>query len=134
MTTSGPTDTTRIVTKESPHPIGETVSKLTDLIGAKGMTLFAVIDQAAEARRVGLELRPTTLVVFGAPAAGTAVMEAEPLAALDLPLKVLVWVDGDRTQVTYLAPTALAARYGLTPDLARNLAGIDPLTDELVAG
>ena len=132
MTDSHPNDTAGIVTKDSPRPFRETVSRLTDLIHARGMTLFAVIDQSAEAQRVGLGLRPTTLVVFGAPTAGTAVMEAEPLAALDLPLKVLVWVDQDRTKVTYLAPAALAERYGLAPDLARLLAGIDPLTDELV--
>jgi uncharacterized protein (DUF302 family) len=92
-----------------------------------------VIDQAAEAREVGLQLRDTTLVVFGSPAAGTPVMQAVPLAALDLPLKVLVWADGNETKVSYLAPSALAARHGLPADLAQNLAGIDGLTDALVA-
>ena len=76
--------------------------------------------------------RANLLVVFGDPTAGTAVMEAEPLAALDLPLKVLVWVDGDRTRVSYLSPTALADRYGLDSEVARNVSGIDPLTDALV--
>ena len=66
------------------------------MITAKGMRLFAVIDQAAEARRVGLTLRETTLVIFGSPQAGTPVMAAAPLSALDLPLKVLVWADGER--------------------------------------
>jgi uncharacterized protein (DUF302 family) len=56
-----------------------------------------------------------------------------PLAALDLPLKVLVWADGEQTKVSYLGPDALARRYGLAPELARNLAGIDPLTDALVS-
>jgi uncharacterized protein (DUF302 family) len=108
------------------------VSRLTDLIHAKGMKLFAVIDQSAEARGVGLELRPTTLVLFGNPVAGTAVMDAAPLAALDLPLKVLVWADRDQTKISYLAPGALADRYALDPDLSRTLAGIDPLTEALV--
>jgi uncharacterized protein (DUF302 family) len=97
------------------------------------MKLFDVIDQSAEARRVGLHLRPTTLVIFGNPVAGTTVMDATPLAALDLPLKVLVWADGDQTKVSYLAPSAFADRYTLDPDLAHNLAGIDPLTDALVS-
>jgi uncharacterized protein (DUF302 family) len=132
MTSSDPTDSVGIVTKDSPRTIDDTVSKLTALIQARGMKLFAVIDQAAEARHVELELRPTVLVVFGDPTAGTAVMEAEPLAALDLPLKVLVWVDGDRTRVSYLSPTALADRYGLDSEVARNVSGIDPLTDALV--
>jgi uncharacterized protein (DUF302 family) len=122
-----------ITTKDSPRSPDETVARLTDLIHARGMRLFAVIDQAAEAHNVGLDLRPTTLVVFGSPAAGTAVMNAAPLSALDLPLKVLVWADQEATKVSYLSPAALAARYDLHPDLAQNLAGIDPLTDALVA-
>lgn len=132
MTSGGPTTTAGIVTKDSPLPVEETVSKLTDLVHARGMKVFAVIDQSAEASSVGLELRPTILVVFGNPATGTTVMEAAPLAALDLPLKVLVWADREQTRVSYLAPSALADRYGLDSDLARGLAGIDPLTDALV--
>jgi uncharacterized protein (DUF302 family) len=132
MTTDRTTEA-GIITKGSPRPPDDTVARLTDLIDARGMKIFAVIDQAAEARNVGLQLRPTTLVVFGSPAAGTAVMDASPLAALDLPLKVLVWADGEQIRVSYLSPTTLAARYHLAPDLAHNLAGIDPLTDALVA-
>ncbi len=126
-------DETDIVTKLSPRPVAETVSKLTGLISAKGMKLFDVIDQSAEARQVGLTLRETTLVVFGSPVAGTPVMAAAPLAALDLPLKVLVWDDEGQTKVSYYAPAALAARHHLGPDLAGNLAGINALTDALVA-
>jgi uncharacterized protein (DUF302 family) len=97
------------------------------------MKVFVVVDQSAEARGVELRLRPTTLILFGNPATGTAVMDANPLAALDLPLKVLVWLDGDRTKVSYLSPSAFADRYGLDPDLAVTLAGVDPLTDALVS-
>ena len=122
-----------LVTKLSPRPVAATVARLTELIATKGMTLFAVIDQQAAARGAGLELRDTTLVLFGSPTAGTPVMEAEPLAALDLPLKVLIWADGNRTNVTYFSPAAIAARYGLSDELAAKLAGIDPLTDALVA-
>ena len=126
-------DETDIVTKLSPRPVADTVSKLTGMISAKGMKLFDVIDQSAEARQVGLTLRETTLVVFGSPVAGTPVMAAAPLAALDLPLKVLVWDDEGQTKVSYYAPAALAARHHLGPDLAGNLAGINALTDALVA-
>src|SRR5689334_25430166 len=87
-----------IVTKLSPRSVAETVSEFTGMISAKGMRLFAVIDQAAEARQAGLTLRETTLVIFGSPAAGTPVMAASPLSALDLPLKVLIWADGDQTR------------------------------------
>jgi uncharacterized protein (DUF302 family) len=121
-----------VVTKLSPRSVADTVARLTDLIGVKGLKLFAVIDQAGAARQAGLELRETVLVLFGSPAAGTPVMVAAPLAALDLPLKVLVWADGEQTMVTYTAPGELAARHHLSPDLAKNLAGIDPLTDALV--
>jgi uncharacterized protein (DUF302 family) len=121
-----------IVTKLSLRPVAETVERLTHLSGAKGLKLFAVIDQAAEARQVGLELRETTLVIFGSPAAGTPVMAASPLSALDLPLKVLVWDDAGQTKVSYNAPDWLAARHHLREDLAANLAGIDALTDALI--
>jgi uncharacterized protein (DUF302 family) len=126
-------DATGIATKRSPRSVSETVSRLTGMLGTRGIKLFTVIDQSAEARQVGLELRKTILVIFGNPVQGTPVMEASPLAALDLPLKVLVWADGEQTRVSYLAPIALAARHHLSPDLARNIAGIDALTDALVA-
>jgi uncharacterized protein (DUF302 family) len=93
-----------------------------------------VIDQSAAARSVGLSLRDTTLVLFGNPTAGTEVMVASPLAALDLPLKLLLWSDGGQTTVSYLSPDALAARYGLEAELAERLAGIDVLSDILVSG
>ena len=124
---------TETTTKVSPRSVTDTVSRLTGILSAKGMKVFAVIDQSAEASQVGMRLRETTLVLFGSPAAGTPVMVAAPLAALDLPLKVLVWADDGQTKVTYYAPAALAARYELSADLAAKLAGIDPLTDALIA-
>jgi uncharacterized protein (DUF302 family) len=122
-----------VVTKLSSESVAGTVAKLTGMITAKGMRLFAVIDQAAEACQAGLTLRETTLVLFGSPKAGTPVMAASPLAALDLPLKVLIWADEGQTKVSYYAPAALAARHHLTADLAANLSGINALTDALVA-
>ena len=133
MTTNSPWTETGVVTKLSPQPVADTIARLTDLIAAKGMKLFAVIDQSAEAREAGLQLRDTTLVLFGSPAAGTPVMAAAPLAALDLPLKVLIWADEGQTRVSYYSPAALAARHHLGADLAARLAGIDPLTDSLIA-
>jgi uncharacterized protein (DUF302 family) len=125
---------TQVTTKVSPRSVADTVSRLTGILAAKGMKVFAVIDQSEEARGAGLTLRETTLVIFGNPAAGTPVMDAAPLSALDLPLKVLIWADGSGTNVTYYSPAAVAARYGLSDELAAKLAGIDPLTDALVAG
>jgi uncharacterized protein (DUF302 family) len=124
---------TDVVTKLSQHSVADTVAKFTSILDAKGLKVFAVIDQSAEARQVGLSLRETTLVIFGSPAAGTPVMVASPLSALDLPLKVLVWADEEQTKVSYYAPAALAASHHLSEDLAGNLAGINALTDALVA-
>ena len=126
-------DEAGIVTKLSPRSVPETVTRLTVMLAAKGITVFAVIDQAAAARAVGLELRETTLVIFGNPAGGTPVMAAVPLAAVDLPLKVLIWDDAGHARVSYYAPATVAVRHHLSPDLAAKLAGIDPLTDALVA-
>ena len=122
-----------VTTKLSHLSVADTTSRLTGMITAKGMKLFGVIDQAAEARQVGLTLRETVLVIFGSPVAGTPVMAASPLSALDLPLKVLIWSDEGQTKVSYYALAALAARHQLPPELAGNLAGINGLTDALVA-
>jgi uncharacterized protein (DUF302 family) len=122
-----------VVTKLSPRSVAGTVARLKDLLAAKNQKLFAVIDQRAEAQQAGLDLRDTMLVIFGSPAAGTPVMDAVPLSALDLPLKVVVWADGEQAKVSYYSPGALAARHHLPADLAARLAGIDPLTDALVA-
>ena len=124
---------TDVVTKLSRKSVAATVAGLTSMITAKGMRLFAVIDQAAEGRQAGLTLRETVLVIFGSPQAGTPVMAASPLAALDLPLKVLIWADEGQTKISYYAPAALAASHHLTADLAASLAGINALTDALVA-
>ena len=126
------TDERGVVTKLSPRSVADTTTRMTDILAAKGVKLFTVIDQSAEARQVGLHLRDTTLVIFGNPQAGTPVMAASPMAALDLPLKVLVWDDGGQTKVSYYAPAEIAARHGLGPGLEKNLAAIDALTDALV--
>ncbi len=118
-------DDATIITKESPGSVDETLSRITDFLAEKGLKLFALIDHSGEAKNVGLDLRDTKLVIFGSPQAGTPVMVAAPLAALDLPLKVLVWADGAQTKVSYTAPSALAARYGLSDELAGRLAGVE---------
>lgn len=129
MTDSQPGVTTKI----SPRTFADTVSRLTNILAAKGMKTFAVIDQRAEARAAGLDMRDTTLVLFGNPAAGTPVMTAAPLSALDLPLKVLIWADDGQVKVSYVPPAELERRYDLSDDLAARLAGINALTDTLVA-
>ena len=132
MADDGATNEPGVVTKLSPRSVAETTTRLTGILGARGVKLFTVIDQAAEAHQVGLQLRDTTLVIFGNPQAGTPVMAASPMSALDLPLKVVIWDDGGQTKVCYYSPAELAARHGLSPGLEKNLAAVDTLTDALV--
>ena len=130
----GAHQTDGIVHKRSALSVAATVDRLTELIQAAGAKLFSVVDHSGEAERVGLSLRDTKLLIFGNPAAGTPVMAASPLAALDLPLKVLVWADdGGDVWMSHLDPAWLAARHGLSVDLAAPLSAADRLTDR-VAG
>jgi uncharacterized protein (DUF302 family) len=123
-----------LVTKLSPWSVDETVDRLSKVIESKGINVFAVVDHSGAAKASGLELRDTKVVIFGAPQAGTPVMEAAPLAALDLPLKVLVWADGSQTKMTYAPPATLAARYDLDDALAARLAGVNVVTDAVLEG
>ena len=123
-----------LTTKLTALSVPDAVARLRGLLQAKGVKLFDVIDHSGEAEAAGLTLRDTKVAIFGAPRAGTPVMEAAPEAALDLPLKVLVWRDGDQTKLTYAPPGELAARYGLSDELAARLAAIDVITDALAGG
>ena len=120
---------TTVVTKQSPWSVSDTVARLSAVAVARGMKVFAVIDHGAEARSAGLELPDTQVVIMGNAGASTPLIACERLVALDLPLKVVVWADGCETNVSYTAPGALAARYGLGPDLADRLAGVHVVTD-----
>ena len=112
---SAPTGVDRIASR---HSYAETVTRLRSEIGRRGLNLFSDIDQSLEAQRAGLRLRPTTLLVFGNPAAGTRVMEVSPEAAIDLPLKILVWQDeAGQVWVAVNDATYLQARHGLPADL-----------------
>jgi len=116
-----------VVTRHSPWSVTETVARLTSALEGAGAKLFATFDHSGEAQRAGLSLRDTKVLVFGNPAAGTALMQENPLIALDLPLKVLVWQnDGNDVCVTYLAGAWLADRYGIAEaDKAKVLAAVD---------
>jgi uncharacterized protein (DUF302 family) len=123
-----------VVHKRSRMQVAETVDKLVEAIRAAGAKLFVVVDHSGEAEQAGLSLRDTKLLIFGNPAAGTPVMAASPLAALDLPLKVLVWADDDgAVWMSYLDPAWLAARHGLAAPLAAPLSAVDRLTDQVAA-
>jgi uncharacterized protein (DUF302 family) len=122
----------QVTTKVSPRPVAATVSRLTGILAAKGLKVFAVIDQSDEARQAGLQLRETTLVIFGNPAAGTPVMDAAPLTALDLPLKILIWEDDQgKVWVSYNTTEYLAERHDLPPHLTENIAIIATLAGNI---
>jgi uncharacterized protein (DUF302 family) len=123
-----------LVIKRSPRSVPDTVARLSELIASKGLNQFAIVDHSGAAAANGLELRDTKVVIFGSPEAGTPVMQAAPLVALDLPLKVLIWDDNGQTNICYTAPAELAARYGLSEELASRLRGINAITDALVEG
>jgi uncharacterized protein (DUF302 family) len=123
-----------VVTKSSPWSVADTVTRLLAVAAARELKVFAVIDHSTEADEVGLHLRDTKLVIFGSPAAATPVMAAAPLVALDLPLKVVVWAADDyQTKLSYTAAGALARRFGLSAEHAARLAGIDALTNAVIA-
>jgi uncharacterized protein (DUF302 family) len=123
-----------VVTKASPSTVGETVERLTRLIMGKGLTLFAVVDHSGAARDVGLAMPDTKLVIFGSPAGGTPVMVAAPLAALDLPLKILVWADAaGAVSVSYNTAEYLATRHHLSDDLRARLKAIESISDAIVS-
>jgi uncharacterized protein (DUF302 family) len=121
-----------VVTKLSPWSMADTVARLSAVVAARGMEVLAIIDHSGRARDVGLDLRETKLVIFGSPSAATAVIKAAPLAALDLPLRVVVWEDGHQTLVSYPAPEAVARRYGLDGRLADALRSVDTVTAAVI--
>jgi uncharacterized protein (DUF302 family) len=98
----------------STRDFGQTVRALDSALTARNLTVFARVDHAANAQRVSLELRPTTLFIFGNPQVGTRLMQCQQTSAIDLPLRMLVWEDSTRAVwVGYVAPAQLAERHGL---------------------
>jgi uncharacterized protein (DUF302 family) len=117
-----------IVDRLSHHSVDETVSKLKGILEAKAVTLFALVDHSGEAEKVGMKMRPTKLLIFGSPKAGTPLMLSAPSIAIDLPLKILVWEDAQgKVWVSYNDPEYLRERHGLAPDLLANIAVVEAL-------
>jgi len=120
---AGTTPVGGIIHQRSPFSVDETVERLSDTIRASGAHFFGLVDHSGEARVVGQELRPTKLLIFGNPTAGTPLMVTSPLIALDLPLKLLVWADDEGTVwITYEEPQWLARRFSIPLAMASRLA------------
>jgi uncharacterized protein (DUF302 family) len=117
-----------IVNKPSKHSVEQTVEALTNILKSKGVAVFALIDHSGEAEKVGLKMRPTKLLIFGNPKAGTPLMLASPSTAIDLPLKLLVWEDSQgKVWISYNSPEYLKERHGLPQELMQNIAIIEGL-------
>jgi uncharacterized protein (DUF302 family) len=117
-----------IIAIPSNHSVDQTVEKLKGILQAKGVTLFALLDHSGEAEKVGLKMPPTKLAIFGSPKAGTPLMLAAPSIAIDLPLKILIWEDGQgKVWVSYNTPSYLQERHDLPHDLLQNIAVVETL-------
>jgi uncharacterized protein (DUF302 family) len=117
-----------LVDVPSNHSVDETVERLKGILQAKGITLFALVDHSGEAAKAGIKMRPTKLLIFGSPKAGTPLMLAAPRIAIDLPLKILIWEDAHgKVWVTYNSPVYLQERHGLPAELLPNISVIEAL-------
>jgi uncharacterized protein (DUF302 family) len=117
-----------IIDIPSNHSVDQTVERLKGILEAKGVTIFALVDHNGEAEKAGLKLRPTKLLIFGSPKAGTPVMLAAPSIAIDLPLKILIWEDGQgKVWVSYNSPAYLQERHGVPQELLQSIAVVETL-------
>ena len=117
-----------IIEIPSRHSVDQTVQRLKEILAAKGVTLFALIDHSGEAEKVGMKMPPTKLLIFGSPKAGTPLMLAAPGIAIDLPLKILVRQDNEgKTWIAYNSPAFLKDRHKIPEDLLKNIAVVEAL-------
>ena len=117
-----------IITLPSNHSVDDTVEKLREILQAKGVTLFALVDHSGEAEKVGMKMPPTKLLIFGSPKAGTPLMLAAPSTAIDLPLKILVSEDSaGKVWLSYNSSAYLKERHGLPENLLQNIAVVEKL-------
>jgi uncharacterized protein (DUF302 family) len=117
-----------IVDVPSKHSVDETVERVKSILQAKAITLFALVDHSGEAEKVGMKMRPTKLLIFGSPKAGTPLMLAAPSIAIDLPLKLLVWEDAEeKVWLSYNSAEYLKERHDLAQELIQNIAVVGTL-------
>ena len=122
-----------IIDVPSPYSVPDTLKRLEDIVRAKGLTTFARVDHSGEAEKAGLKMRPTQLLIFGSPKAGTPLMIAAPSLAIDLPLKALAWEDAQgKVWLSYNHPEYLRERHGVPEELMKNIAGVEALIQKAV--
>jgi uncharacterized protein (DUF302 family) len=131
---TAPTNDNGLVHVRSPNPVAEAMRRLEALAAARGLTIFARIDFSGDAQRAGHQMRPAQLLLLGNPRAGTALMVAAPSVAIDLPLKVLAWEDGDgQNWLSYNSPEYLQSRHGFPAELIANIMGLGGLVEAAAA-
>ena len=119
-----------IVAVPSPHSVADSVARIEAAAKARGLTIFARIDHAGEAKKANFDMRPTQLLVLGNPKSGTPLMQARPSLAIDLPLKVLVWQDAaGKVWAGYNDPALLKQRHGLSDEQAKPLGAVGGLIE-----
>jgi uncharacterized protein (DUF302 family) len=123
-----------IISQPSKFSVAETIDRLESALQAKGIKIFARIDQKREAENVGLTMQLTELLVFGNPKAGTPLMVAVPLSAIDLPLKALAWQDSQGSVwLSYNDSKYLQQRFSLSDELIQTIAAVEPLLQQAIA-
>ena len=104
-----------LISKQSSYSVSETLDRLEEVLKKKGITIFTRIDHAAGARKVGAELRPTQLLIFGNPKLGSPLMQSNQHVGIDLPMKALAWQDSSgQVWLTYNDPAHMAGRHMIT--------------------
>jgi uncharacterized protein (DUF302 family) len=122
-----------IVDTPSPYSLEQTVERLRNVLQARGLTLFALVDHSGEAEKVGLNMPPTRVLIFGSPKGGTPAMLAAPSIAIDLPLKALIAEDGGgKVWISYNAPEFLGRRHNLPDALWPNISAVGAIVEEAV--
>lgn len=122
-----------IVHLSSPHTALDTLARLEAVVQAKGIAILAMIDHSGDAAKAGIQMAPTKLLIFGNAKAGTPIMLASPSAAIDLPLKALVWQDkSGKVWLSYNSPAYLKQRHDIPDNLLPNIAGIEAICAQAV--
>ena len=122
-----------LVHLRSPYSVPDTMQRLESVLQPRNLTVFARVDHSGGAEKVGLEMRPTQLIIFGSPKSGTPLMVASPTLAIDLPLKALAWEDATgKVWLCYNSPDYLKRRHNIPEELLKNIGGVGGVLEEAV--
>jgi len=122
-----------LVHLRSPYSVAETLRRLESVLKARNLSVFARVDHSGEAAKVGLSMRPTQLIIFGSPTAGTPLMIASPTLAIDLPLKALAWEDAEGTVwLSYNRPDYLQRRHEIPEEFMKNISGVGAVLEKAI--